>query len=60
MLWRKFFRTVVVHGLGVVGKIQLAVEYTWKHLDDYVAALWARADSPEAPETTRDLAIYCG
>jgi hypothetical protein len=36
---------VAVHGLGRVGKTQLAVEYAWKHLDEYDAAFWVKADS---------------
>jgi hypothetical protein len=39
---------VVLHGLGGVGKTQLAVEYAWRHLGGYEAVLWVRADSPEA------------
>jgi len=35
-----------VHGLGGVGKTQLAVEYAWRHLQDYHAVLWAGAASP--------------
>jgi hypothetical protein len=41
-------QTVALHGLGGVGKTQLAVEYAWKHLGGYTAVLWVRADSPEA------------
>jgi hypothetical protein len=41
-------QTVAVHGLGGVGKTQLAVEYAWKHLSDYDAVFWVKADSPEA------------
>jgi hypothetical protein len=41
-------QTVALHGLGGVGKTQLAVEYAWKHLGGYEAVLWLRADSPEA------------
>jgi hypothetical protein len=41
-------QTVTLHGLGGVGKTQLAVEYAWKHLGGYKAVLWLRADSPEA------------
>jgi tetratricopeptide (TPR) repeat protein len=38
---------VVLHGLGGVGKTQLAVEYAWKHLGGHEAVLWVMADSPE-------------
>jgi tetratricopeptide (TPR) repeat protein len=55
LLGEKFQRTeqqtellpVVVHGLGGVGKTQLAVEYAWKKQAQYQAVLWVRADSPE-------------
>jgi tetratricopeptide (TPR) repeat protein len=40
-------QTVALHGLGGVGKTQLAVEYAWKHLGGYEALLWVRADSPQ-------------
>ena len=35
-----------VHGLGGVGKTQLATEYAWRHQADYDAALWVGAASP--------------
>lgn len=34
----------LVHGLGGVGKTRLAIEYAWRHLDDYSALLFVRAD----------------
>src|SRR5271166_57884 len=40
-------QTVALHGLGGVGKTQLAIEYAWKHLGGYEAVLWVMADSPE-------------
>jgi tetratricopeptide (TPR) repeat protein len=35
-----------IHGLGGVGKTQLAVEYAYAHAAAYDAVLWAAADSP--------------
>jgi hypothetical protein len=43
---------VVLHGLGGVGKTQLAVEYAWKRLGDYNAVFWVKADSPQALDTS--------
>ena len=40
-------QTVALHGLGGVGKTQLAVEYAWKHVGGYEAVLWVKADSPQ-------------
>jgi tetratricopeptide (TPR) repeat protein len=37
-----------VHGLGGVGKTRLAVEYAWRHADDFTAVLFVTADSPAA------------
>ena len=37
--------TQAVSGLGGVGKTQIAVEYCYRHCEDYKAILWARADS---------------
>lgn len=41
-------KTVVAHGLGGVGKTQLVVQYAWKHLREFDAVFWMKADSPEA------------
>jgi hypothetical protein len=41
-------QSLVIHGLGGVGKTELAVEYAWKHLREYNAVLWVRADSSPA------------
>jgi hypothetical protein len=38
---------VILHGLGGVGKTQLAVEYAWKHLNEYDSVFWVKADSRE-------------
>jgi tetratricopeptide (TPR) repeat protein len=40
-------QTVALHGLGGVGKTQLAIEYAWKHLGGYEAVLWVKAESPQ-------------
>ena len=46
-----------LHGLGGVGKTRLAVEYAWRHADDYSALLLVTADSPQALH--RNLAALC-
>jgi ATP/maltotriose-dependent transcriptional regulator MalT len=33
-------RTVVLHGLGVVGKTQLTIAYAKRHKDNYSAVFW--------------------
>ena len=38
-------QTVVVHGLGGVGKTQLAIEYAWKFLGSYDAVFFVKADT---------------
>ena len=37
-----------IAGLGGVGKTQLAVEYSYRHLADYDVIWWARAEEPAA------------
>jgi tetratricopeptide (TPR) repeat protein len=37
-----------LHGLGGIGKTQLALEYAYRHLEHYRAILWVHADSPQA------------
>jgi tetratricopeptide (TPR) repeat protein len=37
-----------VHGLGGVGKSQIALEYAYRYYQDYDAVLWTRADTQEA------------
>lgn len=34
--------------MGGVGKTRAAIEYAWKHADDYRALLFISADTPEA------------
>jgi hypothetical protein len=36
-------RTATVHGLGGIGKTQLAIAYIKRHRDDYSAAIWMNA-----------------
>jgi hypothetical protein len=37
-----------ISGLGGIGKTQLALEYAYRYHQDYMAVLWARAESTEA------------
>ncbi|WP_291991823.1 tetratricopeptide repeat protein [Candidatus Accumulibacter sp. ACC003] len=46
-----------LHGLGGVGKTRLAVEYAWRHVDDYSALLLVGADGAET--LSRNLAALC-
>ena len=47
----------VLCGLGGVGKTRLALEYAWRHAEDYTARLFVGADSVEALQ--RNLAALC-
>lgn len=47
----------VLSGLGGAGKTRLALEYAWRHGNDYTARLFATADSAEALQ--RNLAALC-
>ena len=47
----------VLSGLGGVGKTRLALEYAWRHAEDYTARLFVGADSVEALQ--RNLAALC-
>jgi len=46
-----------IHGLGGVGKTRLAVEYAWRHAEQYSALLFVKADTPENLQA--DLAALC-
>jgi tetratricopeptide (TPR) repeat protein len=37
-----------ISGLGGIGKTQTAIEYAYRHRDQYRAVLWSRADSRDA------------
>ncbi len=37
-----------ISGLGGIGKAQTAIEYAYRHRDQYRAVLWSRADSRDA------------
>jgi tetratricopeptide (TPR) repeat protein len=43
-----------ISGLGGIGKTQIAVEYAYRHRNDYQAILWVKASTPE--ELTEDVA----
>ena len=36
-----------ISGLGGIGKTQTAIEYAYRHCDDYSAVLWVKADTSE-------------
>ena len=41
-------RAQAISGLGGIGKTQTAIEYAYRHRDQYRAVLWSRADSRDA------------
>jgi tetratricopeptide (TPR) repeat protein len=41
-------RVQAISGLGGIGKTQTAIEYAYRHRDQYRAVLWSRADSRDA------------
>lgn len=41
-------RPAAIHRMGGVGKTRAAIEYAWKHAEDYRALLFISADTPEA------------
>lgn len=38
-------RTASLHGLGGVGKTQIALEFAYRHADDYDAIFWLKAET---------------
>ena len=40
-------KVVVLHGLGGIGKSQLAIEYAKQHRDDYTAVFWLNAKTED-------------
>lgn len=48
---------VVLHGLGGIGKTQLAIEYTRRHKEKYTAIFWLNANDEESLKSSfRDIA----
>ena len=48
---------VVLHGLGGMGKTQLAIEYTRQHKEKYTAIFWLNANDEESLKSSfRDIA----
>lgn len=45
-------RVVVLHGLGGIGKTQLAIEYAKRHKDDYSAIFWLNIKDQDALQQT--------
>lgn len=41
-----FTQTSTITGLGGVGKTQLALEYSYRHADDYQVVWWVRSEEP--------------
>lgn len=49
LLWGHPTRSIVVlHGLGGVGKSQLAIQYVKRHKEKYTAVFWLNANSAES------------
>ena len=41
-----FTQTSAITGLGGIGKTQLALEYSYRHADDYKVVWWVRSEEP--------------
>ena len=49
--------TVILHGLGGIGKTQLAIEYSRRHKEKYTAIFWLNANDEDSLELSfRDVA----
>ena len=50
---------VVLHGLGGIGKTQLAIEYTTRHKEKYTAVFWLNANNEDSLKSSfRDIAQH--
>ena len=50
---------IVLHGLGGIGKTQLAIEYTTRHKEKYTAVFWLNANSEDSLKLSyRDIAQH--
>ena len=50
---------VILHGLGGIGKTQLAIEYTARHKEKYTAVFWLNANDEDSLRSGfRDIAQY--
>jgi tetratricopeptide (TPR) repeat protein len=49
---------LTVHGLGGVGKTQLAIQYAYKYLREFDAVLWVEAETPEGFEVSLAALVF--